>query len=98
MDLAQCSPMSLMRNMTKLSGWLKTKTIGLVLMCLIMVRPCNALGPAPIILVQPLDVSVLFLDVASFTVVCASLTTISYQWTKNGTNIPGATSATYSHA
>jgi hypothetical protein len=41
-------------------------------------------------------VSVLFLDVTSFTVIASSLTTMSYQWTLNGTNIPGATSASYS--
>jgi Immunoglobulin domain len=79
----------------KLSCRAKNAAISLLFLCLIIARPCTALGPAPIILVQPLDVSVLFLDVTSFTVVATSLTTMSYQWTLNGTNIPGATSATY---
>lgn len=63
---------------------------------LLLARPCAAGGPPPVILVQPLDVSVLFLNTASFSVTALSGTTLSYQWLKNGTNIPGATSATYS--
>jgi hypothetical protein len=68
----------------------------LLLLIMLLPRPCRA-GPAPVIIVQPLSMSVLNLDVASFTVVAASGTTMTYQWYKNGNGnpIPGATSATY---
>ena len=75
--------------MPKLAKWLVLCTI------LLLARPCRA-GPAPIILVQPLSVSVLNLDLASFTVVASSGTTMTYQWFKEGAAIPGATTATYS--
>jgi uncharacterized delta-60 repeat protein len=68
---------------------------GLVLLSILVARPCRA-GPAPIILVQPLSLSVLNLDIASFSVVASSGTTMTYQWYKDGVSIPGATSAIYS--
>jgi len=68
----------------------------LIFSALLFAKPCLAGGPPPVILVQPLDVSVLFLNTASLSVVALSGTTMTYQWYKDGTNIPGATSATYS--
>jgi len=85
-----------MRTILKLSCRVRNTAKWLLLAGLLLARPCAALGPPPIIVVQPLDVSVLFLSTASLTVVALSGTTMTYQWLKNGTNIPGATSATYS--
>src|SRR5215475_10090503 len=76
-------------RMRKLAKWL------VLLSILFAGLPCQA-GPAPIILVQPLSLSVLNLDVASFTVLASSGTTMTYQWYKDGNPIPGATSAIYS--
>jgi membrane carboxypeptidase/penicillin-binding protein PbpC len=42
-----------------------------------------------------LDVTVLTLDIATFTVVATSGTTMTYQWYKDGNPIPGATSAIF---
>src|SRR5262245_41907416 len=67
----------------------------ILLLSILVATPCRA-GPAPIILVQPLSLSVLNLDIASFTVVASSGTTMTYQWYKNGVSIPGANSAIYS--
>jgi hypothetical protein len=78
----------LTRRVQKLAKWL------VLLSILLAPRPCRA-GPAPVILVQPLSLSVLNLDIATFTVVASSGTTMTYQWFKDGDPIPGATSATY---
>ena len=53
------------------------RAIYLVFCVLGLARPGMASGPPPLIVVQPLDVSVLFLGIASFTVVAASGTTIT---------------------
>ena len=50
----------------------------------------------PVIIVQPVSVSVLAGDTAAFTVVAIGRPTLLYQWCKNGVNIVGATSATFS--
>src|SRR5437899_8435537 len=78
----------LTRRAQKVAKWL-------LLLILLLPRPCQA-GPAPLILVQPLSLSVLNLDIGSFTVVASSLTTMTYQWYKDGVAIPGATAAVYS--
>ena len=51
----------------------------------------------PTITTQPLNQTVNAGQTANFTVV-ATGTSLSYQWQKNGTNIPGATSASYTTA
>src|SRR5882762_8968664 len=78
----------LTRRVRKLAKWL-------VLLSILLARLCCFAGPAPIILVQPLDATVLNLDLATFTVVASSGTTMTYQWYKDGNLIPGASSATY---
>jgi hypothetical protein len=78
-----------------LTGRVRKLAKWLVLLSILLARPCCFAGPAPIILVQPLSVTVLNLDIASFTVVASSGTTMTYQWYKDGNLIPGATSATY---
>lgn len=49
---------------------------------------------APAITIQPSNLTVIAPDAPTFTVV-ASGTNLSYQWKKNGTDIAGATSASY---
>lgn len=88
--------MLFLRNMRELVGRGQKAVMSLIITGLLLAQPASAGGPPPVILVQPLDVSVLFLNTASFSVVALSGTTMSYQWLKNGTNIPGATSASYS--
>ena len=78
----------LTRRVRKLAKWL-------VLLSILLARLCCFAGPAPIILVQPLDATVLNLDLATFTVVATSGTTMTYQWFKDGYPIAGATSAIY---
>src|SRR2546426_181286 len=56
------------------------------------------LGTPPIIGVQPLDQTVPSGGSAVFTVVAASVTTMTYQWRAHGTNIPGATASIYTRA
>jgi hypothetical protein len=59
-------------------------------------RALAQVGPAPVILVQPLDQVVLNGGIAVFQVVpSASLTPISYRWFHNGAVIPGATNSTH---
>ncbi|MCB2378412.1 PQQ-dependent sugar dehydrogenase [Hymenobacter sp. BT635] len=53
---------------------------------------------APVITGQPANVSVAPGQAASFRVTATGTTPLSYQWQKNGVNITGATSATYTLA
>jgi hypothetical protein len=50
--------------------------------------------PAPVITVQPADLTVTLGQPATFTVV-ATGTALSYQWQRNGVDIPGATGPSY---
>ncbi|RPI56788.1 MAG: DUF11 domain-containing protein, partial [Acidobacteria bacterium] len=50
---------------------------------------------SPVITTQPASVSVTVPSPASFSVVASGATPMSYQWRRNGSNIAGATSATY---
>jgi len=49
----------------------------------------------PAITTQPVDQTVTLGSTATFNVVASGSGTLSYQWSKNGTAIPGATSASY---
>lgn len=49
----------------------------------------------PVITQQPQNVSVLSGSPVTFTVVASGPSTLSYQWTKDGTNIVDATNSTY---
>ncbi len=51
--------------------------------------------PAPQILTQPSNQTVTAPQPATFTVVASGPAPLSYQWRRNGSNIAGATSATY---
>jgi 6-phosphogluconolactonase (cycloisomerase 2 family) len=56
-------------------------------------------GPTgPTISAQPADQSVVMGASASFSVTATGSGTLSYQWSRNGTAIPGATAATYATA
>lgn len=75
--------------------WLKKALICLIFFSFLAAVPSRASGPPPVIVVQPLGVSVLLNDSVTFLVVATSGTTLSYQWQRNGTNVPGATAASY---
>jgi hypothetical protein len=55
----------------------------------------NAAAVAPTITTQPASQTVTAGQTATFTVVAGGTAPLSYQWQKNGTNIAGATAATY---
>jgi hypothetical protein len=55
----------------------------------------NAASTAPLITTQPVSQAVTTGQSATFAVVATGAAPLSYQWQKNGTNISGATSATY---
>jgi parallel beta-helix repeat protein len=50
---------------------------------------------SPVITTQPANRSVMSGQTATFSVMASGSTPLSYQWQKNGTNISGATTATY---
>jgi len=52
-------------------------------------------GAAPTIATQPANQAVTLGQPATFSVTATGLGTLSYQWSKNGTAIPGATAASY---
>jgi hypothetical protein len=54
-----------------------------------------AIDAAPTIANQPASLSVIRGSAPTFTVVASGTAPLSYQWQKNGTNISGATSASY---
>ena len=54
-----------------------------------------ALPTAPGIVTQPSDKTVTLGQTATFSVVANGTPTLTYQWQKNGSDIPGATGATY---
>src|SRR5215470_15599256 len=56
----------------------------------------NASPVAPVITTQPVNQTVTAGQTATFTVVASGTAKVSYQWQKNGANIAGATSASYS--
>jgi hypothetical protein len=55
----------------------------------------NAAPVAPSISTQPANQTVTVGQTATFSVIAAGTVPLTYQWQKNNTNIPGATSATY---
>ncbi len=55
----------------------------------------NAVAVAPTITTPPANQTVTAGQTATFTVVAAGTAPLSYQWQKNGANIAGATSASY---
>ena len=50
---------------------------------------------APVIIAQPVDVTVLAGQSATFSVTATGTAPLTYQWRKNGVNIPGATANPY---
>ena len=58
----------------------------------------NAAPVAPSIMTQPASQTVTAGQTATFTVVAGGTAPLSYQWQKNGANIAGATSASYTTA
>lgn len=60
------------------------------------IRRYNLVCPAPTISTQPLSVASCVGSGASFSVQAVTTGSVTYQWRKNGINISGATSSTYS--
>jgi len=58
----------------------------------------NPAPNAPAITTQPVNQTVVLADSATFSIAASGNPTPTYQWKKNGSNIAGATSATYSIA
>src|ERR1017187_4577163 len=69
--------------------------ICLVFINLLILRTCLASGTPPVIIVQPASITVPLSGTATFSVIAFSGTTLTYQWMKNGVNISGATSSSY---
>ena len=65
---------------------------------LVLVFPFRSPAPTlpPVITTQPADASVVDFGTTNFQVVVTSLSTLTYQWRKNGTAISGATASSYS--
>jgi hypothetical protein len=83
--------------MTKRS--IRALLAGLGVLAATLLGACSGGGAggltAPVIAVQPADASVPSGQKASFSVVAAATPAPSYQWRRNGSDIPGATSANY---
>ncbi len=62
---------------------------------IMLARPGYGAGTPPVITVQPTNVAVLNLGMATFQVTASSGTTMTYQWRKNGANITGAILSSY---
>jgi hypothetical protein len=75
-------------------GWLAPHK-WLLLLCLLPIAASAAIGPPPLITVQPLDQTVLKGNNANFSVIAVSGTTMTYQWKQNGNTISGATQSAY---
>jgi len=86
-----------MSNMTTVSCRLRPAAFGLFLLGLLLPRPCLA-TPPPVITVQPLSQTVPLLGIVTFSVGASSGTTMSYQWSFNGTALSGATASGYTIA
>jgi DNA-binding beta-propeller fold protein YncE len=62
----------------------------------LLLAACGSSGPtAPAISTQPVDQSVVMGGTASFSVSATGSGTLTYQWSRNGAAIAGATAATY---
>src|SRR5271154_6078632 len=79
--------------MNWLNRTIKSLVAGLILFGTGAAQNCVAGGSAPVILVQPIALDVSLLGTAIFTVEAFSLTTMTYQWTQDGVNIPGGTAS-----
>lgn len=79
---------NLRRLLQKTARWL-------IFIGLLWPKLCMAGGPPPVITVQPVSQTVLLLGIVTFSVTASSGTTMTYQWFKDGTAIPGATASSY---
>jgi hypothetical protein len=84
-------------GLTQVNGWVKVTSNGQAdYFPSAWVDPGGSSGPvAPSITQHPADVTVSVGQSASFSVSASGTGPLSYQWRRNGSNISGATSATY---
>jgi hypothetical protein len=89
-----------MRKLPFMNGRMECTAMCLLLLNLLLARPCAALGLPPIILLQPASQTVPIQDSATFSVTASSFTTMTFQWYFNNISISGATqnSFTITHA
>jgi hypothetical protein len=83
-----------MKRIGTASRSLRTTALGLLLLG---VLPRTSFGAAvpPVITAQPASQTVHALGTANFQVAVNSLSTLTYQWRRNGAAIPGATASSY---
>ena len=62
---------------------------------LLLATPCFAWNPPPVITAQPTNQTVPLYGSVTFSVAVTTTTSLSFQWRKNGSSIPGATSSSY---
>jgi hypothetical protein len=79
---------------SSLNNWSLYSEIGSLSLCNLAISTSST-PVAPTISTQPLSQTVTAGQTASFTVAAAGTAPLTYQWQKNGSNIAGATSATY---
>ena len=84
-----------------MQSYLRNISAALVLIVMVTWWGCSGtaekstMPAAPAITAQPANQTVTAGQAATFTVTASGTTPLSYQWQKNGTNISGATSASY---
>jgi hypothetical protein len=81
-------------TVSNLNDWSLNAAIGSQSVCNMTIGSSSTAAP-PIISTQPASKTVAVGQTATFTVVAAGAAPLSYQWQKNGANIAGAASASY---
>jgi hypothetical protein len=82
-----------------LNRWMRALAQPFAAMLVLMLGACAGGGDsgltAPVINVQPADASVMSGQTASYSVIATASPMPTYQWRRNGVDIPGATSSSY---
>jgi hypothetical protein len=81
-------------TVSSLNNWTLHSEIGSLSLCNLAINTSST-PVAPTVSTQPVSQTVAAGQAASFTVAAAGTAPLTYQWQKNGSNIAGATSASY---